>query len=96
MGFGVGAERVVTEFGEVKLLLFIDHGGEGESFLPERVEHEGDVVDFPAVEDEDFLVIEFLDHLVDRNWVVEDFGADLFLRKVEQERVAQDLINCVD
>ena len=96
LGFGVGAEWVVAEFGEVEFLLFIDHAGEDESFLSESVEHEDDVVGFPAVEDEDFLVIEFLDHLIDRNWVVDDFVADFLLRKVEQERIAQDFIDRVD
>ncbi len=96
MGFGVGAERVVAEFGEVEFLLFIDHAGEEESFLSESVEHEDDVVDLPAVEDEDFLVMEFLDHFVDRNWVVEDFVADFLMGKVEEERVAQDFIDRVD
>ncbi len=96
LGFGVGAEWVVAEFGEVEFLLFIDHAGEDESFLSESVEHEDDIVDFPAVEDKDFFLIEFLDHFVDRNWVVDDFVADLLMVKVEQERVAQYLIDRVD
>jgi hypothetical protein len=83
LGFGIGADWVVAELGEVQFLLFFDHASQHDALFPQSIEHEDNVVDVPAIEDKDSLLIEFLNHFIDWNRVVHDFVTDLLFLEVE-------------